>query len=354
MVSGVDRTLTHDGRGGQHRLARQGAELPDADPAQPLGGARRPHPPRPGWYAYRVTGSAALPSWAVEVALTIERPATARMEVAVGSPAEVVWQPSVPDRGSPSAGGAVEALLLVRASGRMPWLQGIAEALAEVEKLAGVRPAVPEGALAEGGGGWGGARLLSGPALPGLTPVTAAVALAHLRVAGSRGLPAPLRRRRPTAGVLELAWRAGAGSVLTCDGPDGRSAQSVVSLRGMGSAVAVHPPPCGALVLRAWRSGQDWGMVCGLVLGATGAAGLGRAAGRAAALARAEGWDASVLNGQAAMALARAGSPGVPAPRDVARAATRTQVAALLQTCLAAGGPEGQAAGARSGLAVTP
>jgi hypothetical protein len=234
------------------------------------------------------------------------------------------------------------------------WLGGIAEAIAEVETLAGVRPAAPEGGLVEGGGGRRGSRLLTGAALPGLSPVTAAVALAHLRTAGSRGLPAPLRRWRPATGAVELAWRAGAGSVLTCDGPDGRSAQAVVALLGNGNPAAITPPPGGALVLRAWRAGQIWGMALGLVLGATVAAGLGRAAGRVAAIARTEGWDASVLRGPAAMRLARAGSPGVPPPQDPGQAASRTQVAERFAACLAAGVLEGGAAGLPPTLAVTP
>jgi hypothetical protein len=292
-----------------------------------------------------VTGGAELPSWAVEVALTIERPAT---EAMAG-----IWRPVAPGPGS-RPGGAGQALLLLRAPGRLRWLEGVTEVIAEVEALAGVRPVAPEGGLVEGGGGWRGSRLLTGAALPGLTPVTAAVALAHLRTAGSRGLPAPLRRWRPGTGAVELAWRAGAGSVLTCDGPDGRSAQAVVALLGNGMPAAITPPPGGALVLRAWRARQDWGMAFGLVLGAALAAGLGRAAGRVAAIARTEGWDASVLCGPAAMQLARAGSPGLPPPQDLGQAASRTQLAERFAACLAAGALEGGAAGLPSTLAVTP
>jgi hypothetical protein len=78
----------------------------------------------------------------------------------------------------------------------------------------------------------------------------------------------------------------------------------------------------------------------GLVLGAAVAAGLGRAAGRVAATARTDGWDASVLIGPAAVQLARAGSPGQPPPQGVA--ATRTQVADRFAACLAAGVLEGR------------
>jgi hypothetical protein len=227
-------------------------------------------------------------------------------------------------------------LLLLRAPGRLRWLEPIGEVVAEVETLAGVRSAAPTGELLAGRG-WRGSRVLTGPALPGLAPVTDAAALAHLRTAGSRGLPAPLRRRRPGTGAVELVWRAGAGSVLTCDGPDGRSAQAVVALRGAGSAAAIAPPPGGALVLRAWRARQGWGMACGLVLGAAAAAGLGRDAGRVAAMVRTEGWDASVLGGSAAMHLARAGSPDLPAPQDAAQAVSRTQVGERFAACLATG-----------------
>jgi hypothetical protein len=376
-------------RGAPYGFAAPGPELPDAAPTRVPGGARRPHLPRPrpgpGWYAYRVRGGAELPPWAVEVALTIERPVTSTLESPLGSPPDFGaaptgsagrqdrlrglgrdtgpgaggatmppvpsmvaerWHPSAQEPSAPPAGGAARALLLLRASGRTGWLEGIAEAIAEVEELAGVGTAAPEGAVAEGGRGWRRARLLTGPALPGLAPVTAAVALAHLRVAGSRGLPPPLRRRRPTAGAVEMVWQAGAGSVLTCDGPDGRSAQAAVALRGLANAAAIAPPPGGALVLRAWRARRGWGLACGLVLGAAATAGLGRAAGRAAAIARAEAWDACVLSGPAAMHLARAGSPWLPAPRHVAHAASSTQVASLLQTCLSAGALEGGAAGA--------
>jgi hypothetical protein len=310
------------------------------------GGSRRSATPRPGWYGYRVTGSAELPPWAVEVALTIERPALAT-EAMPGR-----WHPVVPEPGS-QPGGAGQALLLLRAPGGLQWLEGIAEAIAEVERLAGVRPAAPEGGLVEGGVRWHGSRLLTGAAFPGLTPVTAAFALAHLRTAGSRGLPAPLRRWRPGTGAVELTWRAGAGSVLTCDGPDGRSAQAVVALSGRGSPAAITPPPGGALVLRAWRARQGWGMALGLVLGAAVAAGLGRAAGRAAAIARTEGWDASVLSGPAAIQLARAGSPGVLPPQGLGQAVTRTQVAERVAACLAVGVLESGAAGLPPTLEVT-
>jgi hypothetical protein len=317
----------------------------DTAAAGGLGTGRRSSTPRPGWYAYGVTGAAELPSWAVEIALTIERP------VGSGSggpwlPPPASWadeplEPVAPEPDRPPRGGPAQAMVLLRAPGRLGWLDGIGEAIAEVETVAGVRRTDPEDDFLEGTGGRGGPRLLTGPALPGLTPVRAAVAREHLRIAGSRGLPAPLRRRRPAAGEGEVAWRAGAGCVLTCDGPDGTSAQAVVGLRGTGTPAAIAPPPGGALVLRAWRAGAACGVACGLVLGASAALSLGREARRVAAAARSEGWNASVLGGSAAVLLARAGSPRWPAPREVALAATRTQVAAMFVSCLIATGIAG-------------
>lgn len=342
----------------------------DTEPARRLDTGHRSSTPRPGWYAYRVTGAAELPSWAVEIALTIERPVASteapdgqRGGTTGGGPAD-----GGPTDGSPTGqgptgealttggptgggltaggptgrgpanGGPAHAMVLLRAPARLRWLGGIAEAIAEVETVAGIRPADLEDDHGEGLGGRRGQQLLPGPVLPGLVPVTAAAARAHLRIAGSRGLPAPLRRWRPATGAVELAWRAGAGCVLTCDGPDGRSAQAVVGLRGMGTAAAIAPPPGGALVLRAWRARAGCGVARGLVLGAPATLGLGRHARQVAARARREGWDASVLVGWAAVHLARAGSPRRPAPRDVAQAAATAQVAALFQACLTASG----------------
>ena len=346
-VAARDSKLACRGGDDRHRFAAPGSGLPDTAPPRRSDGSRRPSRPRPGWYAYRVTGSPELPSWAVEVGLTIERPASATGTVAG------LWEPFAPEPGSSPQQGTGQALLLLRAPGRMWWLEAVADVIAEVEALAGVRPAAPEAELVEGGGG-GGPRFRTGAALPGLTPVTATVALAHLRMAGSRGLPVPLRRRQPGTGGAEWAWRAGAGCVLTCDGPDGRSAQAVVALRGMGGTAAITAPPGGALVLRAWRAGPGWGMACGLVLGAAMTAGLGRAAGRVAAAARTAGWDASVVSGSVAMQLARAGSPGLPVPQGPGEAASRMQVTERFAACLAAGVLEGRAVGLASPPAVTP
>ena len=135
-----------------------------------------------------------------------------------------------------------------------------------------------------------------------------------------------------------MVWQAGAGCVLTCDGPDGRSAQAVIGVRGTGNPAAITPPPGGALVLRAWRAGTGFGIACGLVLGAPATLGLGREAGRVAAAARRQGWHACVLSGAAAVLLARAGNPRWPTPQQVAVAATTTQAATLFEACLVATG----------------
>jgi hypothetical protein len=122
--------------------------------------------------------------------------------------------------------------------------------------------------------------------------------------------------------------------VLTCDGPGGRSAQAVITLRGVGDGHAIAPPSGGALVLRAWRARRGWGLACGLVLGSAEAMGLGREAGRRAADARAAGWLAAVATGQAALALARAGDPRQPAPLAAGGFASGEEVAALVAILL--------------------
>lgn len=308
--------------------------LAGAEPRGVGGNAVEPRPrpkpkarPRPGWYCYRAVGTTELPPWATEVALTIERPLD---QEPLGS----------------------AALVLLRAPPRGGWLAYVSEAVAEVENVAGVGP-VPGVDTVAGVRPGPGSRLLSGPVLTGLEPVTPAVAQAGLAVAGARGLPAPLRRWRPAAGG-ETSWRSSAGAAVSCDGPCGVSAQAVVALGGLGNAAAITPPPGGALVLRAWRARRAWGVSCGLVVGAASALGLGREAGRAAAAARAEGWDAVVLSGPTALHLARAGSPAQAAPSDAGRAASDAQVAALFETCLAAGGIGRTSAGSRWALSVTP
>jgi hypothetical protein len=93
-------------------------------------------------------------------------------------------------------------------------------------------------------------------------------------------------------------------------------------------------------------------MACGLVLGAAAAAGLGRDAGRVAAMARTQGWDASVLTGSAAMRLARAGSPDLPVPQHAAQAASTTQLGERFAACLATEVLESRAADLLSTLAI--
>jgi hypothetical protein len=292
-------------------------------------GEDAPTPPG-GWYAYGVTGAAALPSWAVEVALTVERPVDRHPEGFASANHQM-------PESLPGLQREAQAMVLLRAPGRVNWLTGIAEAAAEVEAVAGLRSAFGSAGLE---GSWSGARsrLLMGPPLPGLVPVPAAVAQARLEAAGERGLAAPVRRRRPTSGGRHASWRAGAGAVLTCEGPSGTSAQAVVALAGAGDADAIAPPPGGALVLRAWRTRGTWGAACGLVLGAPAAIGLGREAGRVAISARAGGWEAVVLQGSAALRLARAGDHRQVAPEVAGRGASNGQVAALFKACLTAGG----------------
>lgn len=285
--------------------------------------------PPGGWYAYRVTGAATLPSWAVEIALTVERPLNRH-------PAGGASGNHQMPEGPPALQRDAQAMVLLRAPGRVSWLAGIAEAAAEVEAVAGLRHGFGADGLA---GSWSGARsrLLLGPPLPGLVPVPAAVAQVRLEAAGERGLAAPVRRRRPVSGGGQVSWRAGAGAVLTCEGPSGTSAQAVVGLAGSGDVGAIAPPPGGALVLRAWRTRAIWGAACGLVLGAPAATGLGREAGRVASGARGAGWDAVVLQGSVAMCLARAGDHRQLAPEGAGRRASKGQVAALFEACLTAG-----------------
>jgi hypothetical protein len=321
---------------GSGRLGATRAQLPGS------GAARTPRQ-RPGWYAYQVVGPAKVPPWAAEIALTIERPANPDREAAAdrAGARAVGW-----------VGGPAPALVLFRAPGRARWLAKIAEAAMEVEAAVGIRPLAGVDALTGVRAGIG-SRLLPGPALPGLLPVAPAVVQASLGVAGTRGLRAPMRRWRPAAGGMDLRWRPGAGAVVTCEGPCGISAQAVVALRGLGSVATLAPPPGGALVLRAWRARATWGAALGLVLGAAETLGLGREAGRVAAQARSEDWDAVVLSGSGALDLTRAGSPGQAAPVAAAQIASGALVAALFETCLVAGGLGG-AAGSQWSLAVTP
>jgi hypothetical protein len=299
--------------------------------------------PRHGWYAYRVTGAASLPSWAVEVALAVERPLDLHAEGFASHNGEGLGDPP----GSPTPAAHMQALVLLKATGRANWLAGIVEAAAEVEAAAGVRRVTDADRLAESPLAVRSG-LLTGPSLPGLVPIPPAVAQAHLGAAGARGLAAPLRRWRPAAGKVRVSWEAGAGAVLTCESPSGVSAQAVVALRGAGKVGAITPPPGGALVLRAWRTRSTWG--------AAEALGLGREAQRVAAGARAGGWDAVVLHGMAALRVARSGDHRQMAPEAEARAASSSQVAALFEACLTVAGLGRPVppAGHSWALAVTP
>lgn len=325
-----------------------------------------------GWYAYRVTGPATLPSWAVEVALSVERPAEPHRTPTSASQDDEAARPRPPEPGAPEpVGSAVQAVVLLRAPGRMRWLADVAEAAAGVEAAAGIRRGgtadEPTGNIERMLSRWPAgvrspslvetrSRPLVGPSLPGLVPISAAAAELHLAAAGARGLPAPLRRWRPAAGGEDRSWQVGAGSVLTCDGPDGVSAQAVVALGGAGDPQAITPRPGGALVLRAWRAKHAWGAACGLVLGAPEALGLGREGGRVAARARGAGWDAVVLQGLAALRMAQAGDHRAVAPEAAAGAASGRQVARLFEACLTAAGRDRPASGAGSlwALSVTP
>ena len=116
------------------------------------------------------------------------RPAGVPPELGGRAPRSTVERPAVESGRRAGAGdGAVQG------SGRVRWLAGIAEAAMEVETAAGIRPVARVDAVAGVRAGIG-SRLLSGPALPGLLPVAPAVAQAGLGVAGTRGLPAPMRR----------------------------------------------------------------------------------------------------------------------------------------------------------------
>jgi hypothetical protein len=275
---------------------------------------RSPGRPRAGWHAYRPAVGALLPSWAVEFALTIERPMT-------------------------TSGGASTSrmLLLARAAG--PWHSmgsAIGGAFREVDAIAGVGPPLPR------------LGLVRPHPEPGLHGLPRRVVLAHLRAASRRGHAVGYRRRHSSE-VCVGAWRPGVGVALTCTGPDGLSAQAVVGIAGHGELPALRPPPGGATVLRAWRchrvrkprgpvtgSDAEWAFTAGVVLASPSQMGLGRVARRHAALAQQAGWDATVLTGALALEVARAGDPRYPGPRATARRASHASVAELLMRCIAA------------------
>ena len=280
---------------------------------EPAAGWTRPKRPRSGWHAYRAEAGARMPSWAVELALTIERPLSSSGDTAP----------------------AARTLLLARAAG--PWQpvrSALSAAIREVDSIAGVGPSLPRLGLVR-----------SHPE-PCLDPVPRPGVLAHLRGASERGRQVGHRRGR-THEPSVVAWRPGAGVVLTCTGRVGVSAQAVVAFAGHGDLSHLRPPPGGAVVLRAWRCHRtrkprgpftelDWALTAGVVLASSSGSGLGRVARRYAVLAQDAGWNAAVLTGAASLGLARAGDPRYPPPRATARYASRDAVMEMLMTCLVA------------------
>lgn len=280
------------------------------EPASPL-----PVRPRSGWHAYRPDVGALAPGWAVELALTIERPFAASDDTAP----------------------AARALLLGRATGRwQPMAHVLGAAMREVDSIAGIGPPLP------------GLRLVQSHPELGLDPFPRVGVLAHLRGASERGRVIGHRRKR----ALEagpVSWEPGAGAVLTCTGCVGVSAQAVVAIVGHGDLSALRPPPGGATVLRAWRCRQvwspagrfaephaQWALTLGVVLASATGCGLGRVARRCAVLAQDAGWNATVLTGAIALEIARAGDPRYPLPATTVRRASHDTVAEMLTACLAA------------------
>ena len=328
------------------RLKGPGWSVPDSS-GQPHSG-RWPHPnsqprqarrARPGWHAYRPGAETALPPWTMEVTLTVEQPAA---------------PPSGHQNPRP------QALVLLRSAsiGEAVTL-AIADAMVEVERIAGFRRPEPD------------LHLVRSLPEPDLEPLAPTVAIRHLQRASQRGLGA--RPWRRSYANLTATWEAGAGALVTCQGPAGLSAQAVISLHGRGDPGALRPPPGGAIVLRAWRPGRarrpgrerqarnagpirhvtalmdavpamypraaTWALATGLVLASPSPMGLGRAAGRLAASIRAGGWDTTVLTGPAALEVARGGDPRQPVPRLAARRVAGDEVTAMLAACLGWGPP---------------
>lgn len=279
----------------------------------------RPARPRSGWHAYRPDVDALVPSWAVELALTIERPFAASDDTAP----------------------AARALLLARATGRwQPVAHVLGAAMRGLDSIAGIGPQLP------------GLRLVRSQAEPGLDPFPRVGVLAHLRGASERGRVIGHRRKHALeAGVV--SWEPGAGAVITCTGCVGVSAQAVVAIAGHGDLSALRPPAGGATVLRAWRCRQvwrppgrfaephaEWALTLGIVLASATGSGLGRVARRCAVLAQDAGWNATVLTGAAALEIPRAGDPRYPPPATTARRASRDAVTEMLTACLAAAAHE--------------
>jgi hypothetical protein len=282
-------------------------------PWSPAGG------PRSGWHAYRPSAGALLPSWVVELALTIERPFASSNDTTP----------------------APRALLLARATGPLHHLAyAFRTAAWEIESLAGIGPPLPGLPVHR-----------SRPEI-GLDPVPGPGVLAHLRTASERGHAVGYRRRHAHA-AGSVVWEATAGAVLTCIGRIGVSAQAVVAVAGHGDLAGLRPPAGGATVLRAWRCGRawrppgrglrpdpQWALAVGVVLGSAAGGGLGRVARRHAMTAQDGGWDATVLTGPAALELARAGDPRYPLPMRSARQASREAVMEMLTACLTSAAQE--------------
>ncbi len=337
----------------RHPAAAPGAAGPGpgrpGDPAAPgvaWPGAGATPGLRPGWYAYQVVGPATVPSWATEIALTIERPAdldrgggadrtdaAARPGLTEPRGLEAGARPArpgPPELGGPApmleqaeapavewAGGPVQAIVLLRAAGRANWLAGIAEAAMEVETAAGIRPVARVDAVAEVRAGSGRACCRDRRCLD--------CCRSARRRAGRPGSCREARASRSDAALATGGRRraavvaAGAGSVLTCDGPCGVSAQAVVALRGAGRLSALAPPPgrCPGAPRLANEEHLGRGVWAGPRRRRDARPGTRSQTRRRRA--RAEGWDAVVLHGLAALDLARAGGPGQGRRRQTPR-----------------------------------
>jgi hypothetical protein len=275
-----------------------------------------PIQPGSGWHAYRPMVGASIPDWAIELALTIERPLDRSLDG--------LCHP--------------RALLLVRAGGRWRFLgQALGDAVREVDHVAGTSPPIRSVRLA--------------PPHPeaGFEAVARPEVVAQLALAGERGRPVGSRRRRAHRRGVAV-WEAGAGAVITCRGQVGASLQAVIALRERGDPMSLRPPPGGATVLRAWRCPRrrnparnatvegdaTWALIAGVIVASTVGSGLGRTARRYAAQAESAGWRTTVLSGPAALGLARAGDPRHPPPVAGAVLAPHDAVLAMLTDCLAA------------------
>lgn len=306
MVSGpalaVDRTPANERRW-WHRSRRGLA-------------GQAPVRPRSGWHAYRPMVGVSIPDWAIELALTIERPLDRSLDG--------LCQP--------------RALLLARADGRWRLVgQALGDALREVDHVAGTNPPIRSVPLA--------------PPHPeaGFEAVARSEVVAQLALASERGHPVGSRRTRAQRRRVAV-WEPGAGAVITCRGRVGASLQAVIGVRGRGDPMPLRPPPGGATVLRAWRRprrrnparnaavGGDatWALIAGVVVASTVGSGLGRTARRYAVQAESAGWRATVLGGPAALGLARAGDPRHPAPVAGAVLVPHDAVLAMLTDCLGA------------------